>query len=96
MGGAYLRIKQYYQLFYCAAKSGWHGIRHPAEMGASEVEAFLSQERNLAFVPAVSMTAGSNRSSKNWSISSFDAIYEHYFGRVGRPHRLQFTASQTR
>jgi hypothetical protein len=36
-----------------------------------------------------------NRSSKNWSISSFDAIYEHYFGRVGRPHRVQFAVAQT-
>jgi hypothetical protein len=45
---------------------------------------------------AVSMTSRTNRSSKNWSISSFDAIYEHYFGRVGRPHRQHFAVAQTR
>src|SRR5574343_953352 len=38
-------------VFWCRAFIRWHGLRHPAEMGGPEVEAFLSYlaaDRGLA------------------------------------------------
>jgi hypothetical protein len=45
-----LRTEQAY-VYWCRAFIRWHGVRHPAEMGGPEVEAFLTYlaaERGLA------------------------------------------------